>query len=81
MTSGTASRDPDLFLHAANRMGVRPACCAVVEDSVSGVRAALAAGMRVFAFAGGVTEASKLSLDGTVVFDDMLELPGLLSER
>lgn len=72
---------PDIFLYAADRMGVLPSRCAVVEDSVSGVSAGLAAGMRVFAFAGGVTRASKLSLDGAVVFDDMLELPELLLAR
>ena len=38
---------PDLFLHAADRMGVAPTRCVVVEDSVAGVRAALAAEMSV----------------------------------
>ena len=38
---------PDLFLHAASQMGVAPARCVVVEDSVAGVQAALAAGMSV----------------------------------
>ena len=70
---------PDLFLHAAKRMGVPPGRCAVIEDSVSGVRAGLASGMAVFAFAGGVTSASQLALNGTVVFDDMRSLPGLLA--
>lgn len=45
--------EPDLFLFAAARMGVRPDACTVVEDSVPGVRAALAAGMRVIGFTGG----------------------------
>ncbi len=44
---------PDLFLLAAERMGVRAATCTVVEDSVNGVRAGLAAGMRVIGFTGG----------------------------
>jgi HAD superfamily hydrolase (TIGR01509 family) len=44
---------PDLFLHAAARMGVDPAACVVIEDSLNGVRAGLAAGMRVWRFAGG----------------------------
>jgi HAD superfamily hydrolase (TIGR01509 family) len=70
--------DPDLFLYAARKMGVAPRRCAVIEDSVSGVSAGLAAGMQVFAFSGGVTDASKLSREGVVVFDDMLELPDLL---
>jgi HAD superfamily hydrolase (TIGR01509 family) len=70
---------PDLFLHAAARLGVEPAACAVVEDSVYGVEAARAAGMRAFAFAGGLTPADRLQGPGTVVFDDMRALPGLLS--
>jgi beta-phosphoglucomutase-like phosphatase (HAD superfamily) len=44
---------PDLFLHAAQQQGVRPDRCLVIEDSLSGVVAALAAGMRVIGFAGG----------------------------
>jgi HAD superfamily hydrolase (TIGR01509 family) len=44
---------PDLFLHAASSLGVAPADCLVLEDSVNGVAAALAAGMRVWAFCGG----------------------------
>ena len=42
---------PDLFLAAAAAEGVRPADCLVVEDSVPGIAAAQAAGMRVVAFA------------------------------
>jgi beta-phosphoglucomutase-like phosphatase (HAD superfamily) len=38
----------------------------------------LAAGMAVFAFAGGVTNADLLSIEGATVFDDMTELPALL---
>lgn len=44
---------PDLFLHAAARLGVRPAECVVIEDSVHGVQAGVAAGMRVWGFTGG----------------------------
>lgn len=44
---------PDLFLHAAARMGADPAACIVLEDSLNGVRAGLAAGMRVWRFTGG----------------------------
>jgi beta-phosphoglucomutase-like phosphatase (HAD superfamily) len=42
--------DPALFLHAARGMGVAPEQCAVVEDSIAGVRAGIAAGMAVFAY-------------------------------
>jgi len=44
---------PDLFLLAATAMGVPPAACVVVEDSVFGVAAAVAAGMDVIGFTGG----------------------------
>lgn len=44
---------PDLFLHAAASLGIEPEACVVVEDSIHGVAAARAAGMRVVAFAGG----------------------------
>ncbi len=44
---------PDLFLHAAARMGAEPARCLVVEDSVNGVLAGKAAGMTVWGFVGG----------------------------
>jgi HAD superfamily hydrolase (TIGR01509 family) len=69
---------PDLFLHAATSLGVAPSRCAVIEDSGFGVEAALAAGMRPFAYAGGVTPAERLARPGAVAFTDMRELPDLL---
>ena len=66
---------PDLFLHAAARMGWDPAECAVVEDSPAGVEAALAAGMTALGYAGS-TPAKRLA--GARVFTDMAELPSLL---
>jgi HAD superfamily hydrolase (TIGR01509 family) len=45
---GIYKPDPGLFLHAARVLGVAPAHCAVVEDSLPGIQAGLAAGMRVF---------------------------------
>jgi HAD superfamily hydrolase (TIGR01509 family) len=44
---------PDLFLHAADKMQTAPAKTLVIEDSVSGVAAAKAAGMEVWGFVGG----------------------------
>lgn len=44
---------PDLFLYAAAQMGADPARCLVIEDSLTGVRAGLAAGMPVWRFTGG----------------------------
>jgi HAD superfamily hydrolase (TIGR01509 family) len=72
---------PDLFLHAAERMAADPAGCVVVEDSRPGVQAARAAGMRVLAFAGGLSAAEVLEGPDTIVFDDMRDLPKLLDER
>ena len=69
---------PDIFLHAAEQMGAQPRQCVVVEDSAPGVTAALAAGMRVFAYAGGVTPTARLNRPGAIVFDDMRELPALM---
>jgi HAD superfamily hydrolase (TIGR01509 family) len=69
---------PDLFLYAAERMGVAPDGCVVVEDSRSGVEAARAAGMRVLAFAGGLTPAELLEGPDTTLFHRMAELPALI---
>jgi HAD superfamily hydrolase (TIGR01509 family) len=69
---------PDLFLHAARRMGFDPAATAVVEDSVPGIEAARAAGMRALAFARH-TDADVLAAAGGEPFHDMAELPRLLA--
>ncbi len=70
---------PDLFLHAAQMMGVTPARCVVVEDSVRGVQAAVAAGMRVLGFA-DLTDADELAAAGADVFRSMDQLPALLAQ-
>ena len=70
---------PDLFLLAAKTMGHDPRRAAVVEDSVPGVTAAVAAGMKVFAYAGADhADAEALAKAGGEVFTDMRELPKLL---
>jgi len=71
---------PDLFLYAADRMGFDPASTAVVEDSIAGVQAAVAAGMRALAFA-GETSPAELAAVGGQPFTDMAALPGLLAAR
>lgn len=68
---------PDLFLHAAGRMGADPARCVVIEDSRYGVQAARAAGMAVLGFVGG-SFAADLAAEGATVFEDMAALPNLL---
>jgi HAD superfamily hydrolase (TIGR01509 family) len=66
---------PDLFLHAADVLGVSAEYCLVVEDTPGGISAALAAGMRVYAFA-GLTPRSKLLAAGPTGMIDAL--PDLL---
>lgn len=73
---GRGKPAPDLFLHAADRMGVAPARCVVVEDSRLGVQAALAAGMDVYGFTAMTPEEK---LEGAVgFFGRMEELPAIL---
>lgn len=68
---------PDLFLHAAARMGFVPAQAVVVEDSVPGVTGAVAAGMRALGLA-RETDARLLAAAGAETFTDMAALPRLL---
>jgi HAD superfamily hydrolase (TIGR01509 family) len=69
---------PDLFLHAAATMGVSASQSVVVEDTPSGVEAAVAAEMRVFGYAADSDEAA-LRAAGAETFHSMEELPALLA--
>jgi len=70
---------PDVFLHAAEQMGVAPARAVVVEDTPAGVTAAVAAGMTVFGYVGGdVADPRELAAAGARPFRSMSELPRLL---
>ena len=68
---------PDLFLHAAETLGYPPSDCVVVEDSVPGVRAGLAAEMRVLMYTAESNSATADAL-GVERFSDMTVLPALL---
>lgn len=70
---------PDLFLHAAREMGFAPHDCVVIEDSVPGTLAGIAAGMRVFSYhADPHSDRDGLANAGGILFDDMRRLPGML---
>jgi HAD superfamily hydrolase (TIGR01509 family) len=70
---------PDLFLHAAKTMGYAPADCIVIEDSVAGTQAGIAAGMRVFSYHGDpYSDRDRLAASGGILFDDMRELAALV---
>ena len=76
-TLNAAKPAPDVYLHAAAALGVPAAGCVVVEDSLSGVRAAIAAGMRCYGFAEH-DDGAALAAQGAQVFSRMADLPGLL---
>jgi HAD superfamily hydrolase (TIGR01509 family) len=73
---GRGKPAPDLFLYAAERMGISPERCVVVEDSPLGVQAAVAAGIDVYGFT-AMTPAEKLA-GASRLFSDMGELADLL---
>jgi HAD superfamily hydrolase (TIGR01509 family) len=75
---------PDLFLFAAAQMQAAPARCLVIEDSLAGIAAAVAAGMPVLGFYGGSHcrpgHGDRLRAAGAVaVFADMRQLPDLIA--
>jgi HAD superfamily hydrolase (TIGR01509 family) len=70
---------PDVFLHAARRMGAAPERTAVIEDSPNGVLAGRAAGMTVFGYS-DLIAAERLAAAGAhVTFTRMSELSALLA--
>lgn len=69
---------PDVYLHAARSMGVEPARCVVVEDTPTGARAGLAAGMRVYGYVGSpMNQRAELERLGAMPFTRMADLPRL----
>lgn len=74
---------PDIFLFAAEKMGMAPERCVVVEDSDAGVTGAVAAGMTVIGFTGTshdkTLQAARLTKAGaTHITDDFIHIPALL---
>ncbi|HYW49450.1 MAG TPA: HAD family phosphatase [Gemmatimonadaceae bacterium] len=70
---------PDVFLLAATRLGAAPGDCVVIEDSLLGIEAALAAGMRVIGYAAMVGADDMQAAGATHVVRAMSEVPELLA--
>lgn len=72
---------PDLFLYAAAKMAASPTRCAVIEDTPTGARAGIAAGMTVFAYtAAPHADREGLRAAGARIFERMTDLPVLLGK-
>jgi HAD superfamily hydrolase (TIGR01509 family) len=73
---------PDLFLHTAQQLGAEPGACVVVEDSVNGVKAGIAAGMYVIGFCGGLhcDDAHALQLKNAGAQDIAMETNELMNK-
>ncbi len=74
---GSWKPEPEIYLHAAKKMGFKPGECAVIEDSLAGVQSAKAGGFNVFGFANDKNETAFKELGATVFFS-MAELGSLL---
>jgi HAD superfamily hydrolase (TIGR01509 family) len=69
---------PDLFLHTARRMSTDPAQCVVVEDTPSGVIAAVSAGMHAIGYAADSDPRALLEAGAQLLLDSLEQLPGVL---
>ena len=69
---------PDVYLLAAQGLGIVPVRCLVVEDSPTGTRAGVAAGATVLAYCAHSDPRSLLAAGAAMVFDDMAQLARLL---
>jgi HAD superfamily hydrolase (TIGR01509 family) len=76
---------PDLFLHTAEHVGIAPSNCLVIEDSIHGVAAGIAASMTVWGFVGGPhclpNQADRLRKAGAIrIFPHMDEIAAALAK-
>jgi HAD superfamily hydrolase (TIGR01509 family) len=70
---------PDIYLAAAAAGGAPPRGCVVIEDSVPGVTAGVAAGMTTLGFAAHGDPAALRAAGAAACFTDMAQLPDILS--
>ncbi|MFJ8910731.1 HAD family hydrolase [Amycolatopsis sp. NPDC102389] len=78
---GAGKPAPDVYLKAAELLGAEPKNCAAVEDTTNGLRAALAAGMTVYAVPNPHFPPDPAVLEQTTVVGKITDLPAALAER
>ncbi len=71
---------PDVYLKAATAFAMNPAQCLVIEDTPTGVKAAVAAGMQVFGYAALTSRQVLLEAGATRVFSSMAEIRKAISD-
>jgi HAD superfamily hydrolase (TIGR01509 family) len=71
---------PDVYLAAAAHIGIHPKHCAVIEDTVTGVMAGIAAGCTVYAYAPRGEQSVLHAAGAHHAFTDMAHLPALLAQ-
>jgi HAD superfamily hydrolase (TIGR01509 family) len=75
--------EPDVFLFASKKLGIKPEKCLVIEDSPNGIIGAKKAGMSAFGFTGASHMTPKRiaklkDVNADYIFSDMLKLDGLI---
>ena len=71
---------PDLYLLASKNLGVQVKECLVIEDSIAGIRAGVAAGMTVFAYSEQMNKSEQLKAGASRCFESMIKLKHQLDE-
>lgn len=76
-----AKPSPEIYLIALKRLNMAPEECIVIEDAISGVRAARDAGIRVLGVAGTESAEDLLSAGVEIVVSDVLAIEGILMNK
>ena len=74
---GSWKPNPEIYLYAANKMGFKPEECAVIEDSIYGVKAAISGGFDTFAYTKDFNKEAFVKM-GATTFSNMKDLERLL---
>jgi HAD superfamily hydrolase (TIGR01509 family) len=75
-----AKPHPEIYLRTVERLGLDPSECLVVEDSVAGIEAARAAGVKVVGLSGTCSEAELRRAGAARVIHRLTDLPSVLSD-